>query len=198
MIHSRPRHFDCDTLRGGMPVACVRNCYLTLTFIVLCSPHTATRSKGRSQRLLDMAEPDRGARDRHAQGQGPGAGGQRTGMGAGVGEEAGAAGRTSSLRTHPPPQQAMPPPHGMMFQPPRLGLPSVGYHHPQPPPPPPPAFFPGSASLFEQLDKRVMVSTLSVSCCVVPRRLRTCKPAVHHGTGVDARLRLVLEVLRSR
>lgn len=38
-------------------------------------------------------------------------------------------------------------PSGMTFQ----------HAHPPPPPPPPPAFFPGSASLFEQLDKRVMV-----------------------------------------
>lgn len=121
-----------------------------------------------------MAEPDRGARGRQAQGQrigaAPGASasasagasagaGASTGAGAGAGAGAsagagadGAAGaQSASLRTHPPPQ-------GMMY-PQRMGPPVGGFHHQHPPPPPPPpaAFFPGSASLFEQLDKRVMV-----------------------------------------
>eukprot|EP00752_Nemacystus_decipiens_P012679 g11232.t1 len=67
--------------------------------------------------------------------------------------------------TVPPPGQMMAypqqhPQHPQHPQyPQRMGPPGMAFQHPHPPPPPPPppAFFPGSASLFEQLDKRVMV-----------------------------------------
>lgn len=100
-----------------------------------------------------MADTDRGARARQG-----GAAGQVAGQGQGADGGAGGGGggtvaRSPRPRTHPP----HPPPAGMVF-PPSMGLPGVGYH-PPPPPPPPPAFFPGSASLFEQLDKRVMVGS---------------------------------------
>lgn len=75
------------------------------------------------------------------------------GGGAGAGADGGAG---AGARGIPHLRTQHPPPPGMVF-PPRMGLPGVGFH-PPPPPPPPPAFFPGSASLFEQLDKRVMVS----------------------------------------
>lgn len=92
----------------------------------------------------DMAEPGRSARGRQAQGQ-------RTGVAQGAGADGGGGAQGPSPRPHPPPQ-------GMAY-PQRMGLPGAGFQHHPPPPPPPPqqAFFPGSASLFEQLDKRVMV-----------------------------------------
>lgn len=82
------------------------------------------------------------------------------GAAAGPGASAGGAGmRSLAMLSHHPT------PPGMVF-PQIMGAmpsPGMGYHqqqqqqHPAPPPPSPPAFFPGSASLFEQLDKRVMV-----------------------------------------